>query len=368
MESSISQERLEILLALAIASSEKELLSFNSEHNFLSLNAKTNKICENAKSILNSLPQADFDRIANKISHYENWEEKEQNSWKFRILQRIQDRSFWLDKNIHHSHLAKVLENEPLTIQLFILQHLPSDIAHPIAISLGIFQQMKESIKIQKNIKNKKNLFSNIELTTIVREKFLANFVAFEDIFVLEPLEYMSGNDILNIIYQLGVNEIAFACCGIKEIENLATFLRRFSEYTSQLIVDKLARFNKIEKKRISLAEAIIQEWWENANNNTSSLVGLIGFHKLARGLVFSDKQKIAYLKQKISVDLALQLDEDIKTSRIKLNASDENEKVWVEISSNELENISKQIFSESNQDGVLVELNIEEPVYEEIA
>jgi hypothetical protein len=368
MESSVSQERLEILLALAIAFSEKEtLVTNNNEKN--STEPIVSKICESAKSILNSLPKNDFEKIVNKMTHYQNWSNQEQNSWKFRLLQRIQDRSYWLDKNIHHTHLGKVLKDEPTHIQLFILGHLPADLSHPIAVSLGIFQQLQETVKPQKTQKSaKKQNLPNDELTMIVRQKFLSNFIAFEDIFVPRPLDYLSGDEILNIIYKLGVNEIAFACCGIKEIENLATFLRRFSEYTSQLIVDKLAKFNKIEEKRVNLAEQIIQEWWEKANNNTSALVGLIGFHKLARSMVLADSQQVIYLRQKLSIDLAEQFDDEYQTSLNKFNNSDEKEQVWVGISIYELEEIANQLFLESNGSATISDLLIEEPVFEEVS
>jgi hypothetical protein len=361
------EERLEILLALALAFSEKDnLVSGNLESN--SFEIKTETICEMSKTILNSLPNDDFNKIINKLNFYKSWNLNEQNSWKFRILQRMQDRSFWLDKFIHHTHLSKVLQSEPLYIQLFILNHLPADISHPVAVSLGILPQLQEVTKPTKTKKNtKSNGLPSEELKTIVREKFLSNFIAFEDIFAPKPLDYLSGDEILNVIYQLGVNEIAFACCGINEIENLATFLRRFSEYTSQLIVNKLAKFNKIENDRISLAEAMIQEWWEKANNNTSALVGLIGFHKLARAMTLANSQEVTYLKQKLTVDLAEQFDDEFRSVQNKLDESFETEKPLTEIAKVELDEIAHQIFIESKGIESSIDLNIEEPIFEEI-
>jgi hypothetical protein len=355
METSFTEERLDTLLALAIAFSERE----NSEN-----------IAESSRKLLLSLPVADVNKLHTKLAIYENLAVNERKAWKSRVLSRMQGASPWLDKSIHHSHICEVLRLEPLHLQCFILSRLPSDIADPIAIALGIFQHFREFI--DKNAKSKKpsqsktfaSKFSQKDPTFLVRQTFLTNFVSFEDIYLPKSLDYLTGDDLIQAIYLMGIGEISLACCGIKEIESLATFLRQFSAYNSQLIVSSLAKHSHIEKNRIKQAENLIQHWWEQSENDTSALIGFIGIHKLARAFSQIEEIQFIYAKQKLSLQMTQKIDSVHREVIEKLVENDAEELELVETAGIEFESITSQMLREKIEGRKHIDVGFDAPEF----
>jgi hypothetical protein len=338
METSFTEERLDTLLALGIAFSERQ----HSEN-----------IIDNIRKLLSSFPVSDVEKLENKLLNYDNLSVEARRSWKARVLGRMQGVSPWLDKSIHHSHICEVLRQEPFHLQCFILSRLPTDIADPIAVALGIFKEYREFIK--KNAKKRKivqpkslvSKFSQKDPTFLVRQTFLSNFISFEDIYLPKPLDYLSGEDLVNAIYLLGIAEISIACCGIKEIESLATFLRQFSENNSQLIVQQLSKYANVERKLITHAENLIQNWWEKAEADTAALIGFIGIYKIARAFTQVEEIQFKYAKQKLSLQITNRIDVVHREITEKLLAEDADEIELVANAKAEFEELTSQMLTE---------------------
>jgi hypothetical protein len=355
MITSFTEERLDTLLALGIAFSER---------------GHSENIAENARKLLVSLPSEDFRKIENKLTNYENLSVEGRKSWKSRVLSRMQGTSPWLDKSIHHSHICEVLRLEPIHLQCFILSRLPSDIADPIAIALGIFQEFREFIEQnskKRKLRQTKHLdskFSQKDPTFLVRQTFLTNFVSFEDIYLPKPLDYMTGDDLIQAIYLLGISEISLACCGIKEIESLATFLRQFSDYNSQLIVQNLSKFSNIDKIEIVRAEKLIQHWWEKSENDTSALIGFIGIHKLARAFSQIEEIQFIYAKQKLPLQMTQKIDAVHREVTEKLMAKETEEIEVVENARAEFETITSQMLTEKIEGKKHIDVGFDAPEF----
>jgi hypothetical protein len=350
METSFTEERLDTLLALGIAFSERE----NSED-----------ISSNTRKFLAALPKNDLGKIENKLLNYENLTPEFRKAWKSRVLSRMQGTAPWLDKSIHHSHICEVLRLEPIHLQCFILSRLPSDIAEPIAIALGIFKDYREFVdKNSKKRKNQPNTFTSKHTqkdpTFLVRQTFLTNFVSFEEIYSPKPLDYLTGEELIQAIYLLGISEISLACCGIKEIESLATFLRQFSDYNSQLIVYNLGKFINIEKVDIIRAEVLIQHWWEKSDNDTSALIGFIGIHKLARAFSQIEEIQFVYAKQKLS----LQMTQKIDAVHREVIEKDSEEIELVEKAGIEFEEITTKMLTEKMEGKKTIDVGFDAPEF----
>jgi hypothetical protein len=355
METSFTEERLDTLLALAIAFSERE---------------SSETVAENARKLLSSLRKVDVEKLGNKLINYENLAVNERKSWKSRVLSRMQGASPWLDKSVHHSHICEVLRHEPIHLQCFILSRLPSDIADPIAIALGIFQNFREFIEKKAKVRKPQqpktfsSKFAQKDPTFLVRQTFLTNFVSFEDIYLPKSLDYMTGDDLIQTIYLLGISEISIACCGITEIESLATFLRQFSAYNSQLIVSNLTKYGNVDKTRIKFAEKLIQHWWEKSENDTSALIGFIGTHKLSRAFSQIEEIQFIYAKQKLSLQMSQKIDAIHREVIEKLMEKDSEEIELVEIAGIEFEEISTKMLTEKIEGKKHLDLGFDAPEF----
>jgi hypothetical protein len=355
METSFTEERLDTLLALGIAFSEREY---------------SENIAQNARKLLLSLPEKDIQKLENKLLNYENLTPDARKSWKSRVLSRVQGSSPWLDKSIHHSHICEVLRHEPNHLQCFILSRLPSDIADPISIALGIFQEFRGFI--ERNSKKRKltqtngfsSKFQQKDPTFLVRQTFLTNFVSFEDIYLPKPLDYLTGDDLIQAIYLLGISEISLACCGIKEIESLATFLRQFSAYNSQLIVHNLAKYSNVDKISIQQAEKLIQHWWEKSENDTSALIGFIGIHKIARAFSQIEEIQFIYAKQKLSLQMTEKIDTMHRDVIEKLVGNDAEEIELVENARVEFEEITSKMLTEKIEGKKNIDVGFDAPEF----
>lgn len=357
METSFTEERLDTLLALGIAFSERE---------------NSTDISANARRLLASLPENDIKKLENKLLNYEFLSVEGRKAWKSRVLSRVQGSSPWLNKSIHHSHICEVLRLEPLHLQCFILSRLPSDIADPVSIALGVFQDFREFI--EKNANKRKpqpskvldSKFNQKDPTFLVRQTFLTNFVSFEEIYLPKPLDYLTGEDLIQAIYLLGISEITRACCGIKEIESLATFLRQFSTYNSQLIVHNLAKYSNVEKREIIYAEKLIQHWWEKSENDTAALIGFIGTHKISRAFSQVEEIQFIYAKQKLSLQMTQKIDVMHREVIEKLKEQDLEEIELVENARVEFEEITINMLNEKIEGKKIIDVGFDAPEFVE--
>lgn len=288
------QERLEILLAMTVAALMRKKIeaSENAEQNIV-----------NAAEILtnlSALQDEDMATMREKIGYYDALTDEEKRLWQTRILNKISNRSLRLDADVHHTQIAEVLAAEPDYLSDYIMQRLPPDITLEIAADLQLENFVLTPLK---NI--------NSELESLLRRRFLNNFVNREDLYELKPLAMLNREDVLDLVQRLGRIEMAFVCRSVKDVENLAPFLRRFEPEDSQAILELMADLRTVEQVRLDKAEQLIKQAWA-AEKHPTLIIQSVGLNKLAAALCGSDEITVRYTLQKMPVVLAVKVSDKI--------------------------------------------------------
>ncbi|MEP6923851.1 MAG: hypothetical protein ABI954_05270 [Pyrinomonadaceae bacterium] len=310
-----NQDRLEVLLAMAIAFNQTKKAEAS----------ESDSAPEQITDILSALNMDDLRAIREKLEYYDVLTDEEKRLWQLRVLNRVKNRKLTLDKDVHYTQIAEFLRTEPVYIGDFILQRLSPEMAENVAVILE-----------RKPIVNVPPKSVNADLENLVRRRFLSNFTARESLFEIKPLLLIAGDDLLEFIQRLGQNEIAFVCRGVKDVESLAPFLRRFDPEDSQEILEQMARLRTVEKKRVDKAESLVKGVWAN-EKDPALIVQLIGLEILAAALSNFDKIAARFLIQKLPSNLAAKINEKIESR----NQSD------VEMYENEAETLAARILLE---------------------
>lgn len=323
-EQAAAQERLEILLAMALTFNRQP--ETDSAANSESTAAATS-ILEQVSAVLSALNDADLTEIRAKVGFYENLDETEKRQWQARVLSRVNNQNLRLDKDVHYTQVAEVLRSEPDYICGFILGNLSEEMRQNIIVSLD-FPAHGFAAKA----------FVNHNLEQLLRRRFLTSFVTREDLSELKPLAMLSGGDILKLLQQIGRSEIALVCRGIKEVENLAPFLRQFPAPDAKIIVEEMIKLRSVERRRIDKAETLVHEAWQTETDSTL-VVQQIGLRKLAAAFAFADDSEIRFTLQKLPLNLSKKLQ--------KMFADDVNEPDFVRAAEAEVETTAARILLE---------------------
>jgi hypothetical protein len=337
----IGQERFDVLLAMGIAFSKRASDVTNNSDETAN-DSKKETISESISQVFESLETENLASLRKKIEEYEALSPEEKKHWQSRILKRIKTSGARLDKDVHYTQIAEVLKGEPIYIRNFILKHLPGAM---VASVNSVFDS--KSSNNQTEPARGVAVHPNIE--ALLRQRFLSNFVVQEDLSEVKPLSLLSGKNLLLLLQQLGRDEIAIVCRGIKDIENLASFLRMFDPVDAQAIVERVATLRTIEKKRINKAESLVKEIWQS-EINPSAIVQIIGIHKLAAALACKNDLSVRYTMQKLAVDLALKLHERVDEVCEKIQNSDVLEKELAEIFASEVETAAARLLLDQMQ------------------
>jgi hypothetical protein len=195
------------------------------------------------------------------------------------LLTRLKNRWGRLDENVHSAQIVAKLNDEPERLR---------------QIALG----MREA--------------RNRYLTESLRRRFLADFVAAEDLTEIDETSDLTSAEIEVLIRKLGQKEIAVVCCGVGEVESLAPFLRRFPPADSQAILEEMARLEKIEKRRLIAAEKFVKNAWTTADD-ANLIVQIVGLQKLSAALPNETARRFAAQKlaPEISEQMPLQIEID---------------------------------------------------------
>ena len=81
----------------------------------------------------------------------------------------------------------------------------------------------------------------------------------------------------------------------------------------SQAILEQMANLRTVEKKRLDKAEALIKDVWAY-EKDPALIVQLIGLTKLSAALSVSDEMSTRYLTQKLPINLAAKIYENIQS------------------------------------------------------
>jgi flagellar motor switch protein FliG len=314
----ISQaEKTDILLALAMAF----------EKNFAGRgNRETSEtIRDLAENTFGAVSREDLDALKARAGVLDNLTKENRDAWRERRLEKIRGRgrAKRLDAHANPSHLVDILSREPRAIQLLILRNLPPDLSRRISLYLDLNF-------VPEAVSNGNASQINEEIVALVRQKFLSNFIALEDVYEADELDKFSVDELENFIRHLGLREIAIACRGINSKETLAAFLNRFDEEDAREIASYLTELDKIRPFWVAQADALVRKSW-SADLPPAKVIKKIGFKLLATGFVLRDDTKCDYAAQKLPARDVKNWQRLVRISRKKYFSADEEEKLRVD-------------------------------------
>jgi len=221
-----------------------------------------------------------------------------------------------LDPNVHAEQISEVMKPEPASIRSIIETHLPAEIASKVAI---ILQNSDGQISWSGTRRAQGVSKADPRLIAIVRERFLARFVAFEDIYEPSETDRFTTKQLGNLIWNLGLREIARFCRGIERIENLAGFVQRFEEDTGKSIGILIPSMKDVEIERVKKAEARITQVFgtERISDDQVRRVGMLIF---AEYLCGRSDEAVRFNLQKLPVSIDRELREYIDQIRLDDN------------------------------------------------
>lgn len=311
----ISQaEKNDILLALALAFEKNFAKAENRE------TAQTSRAI--AEKFFGAFNKGDFELLKDRAEALDNLNEESRENWREMRLDKIRGRgrAKRLDENINPSQMVEVLSREPRAIQILILNNLPPDLSRRISLYLDL-----NFVPENKSAKNGKQISE--EITGLVRQKFLANFVALEEVYEPDELDRFSVDELENFTRHLGLREIAIACRGINSKESLAAFLNRFDEEDVREIASYITELDKIRPFWVAQADALVRKSW-NADLPPAKVIKKIGFKLLAMAFVLRDETKCEYAAQKLSIRDVKNWQRLVRVSRKKYLSANEEDKL----------------------------------------
>ncbi len=315
MMKTISQaEKTDLLLALAMAF-EKKYAKTGGRENVLTAR-------ELVEKSFGALPPDDFEALKSRAALVDDLPEENREAWRERRLEKARARghSNRLDENLNPSQIVEVLTREPKTVQMLILRNLPSDLSRRISLYLDL-----SYLPAEKSAKNAPRISE--EIVALVRQKFLANFIALEDVYEPDELDRLSVDEVESFIRRLGLREVAIACRGINSKETLAAFLNRFDDEDVREIALYITELDKIRPFWVAQADALVRKSW-NADLPPAKVIKKIGFKLLAAAYVLRDETKCEYTSQKLSIRDVKNWQRLVNVSRKKYFAADEENRL----------------------------------------
>ncbi|HEY0460695.1 MAG TPA: hypothetical protein VGC97_16275 [Pyrinomonadaceae bacterium] len=310
----ISQaEKADILLALAMA--------FENNFAWTENRAAAGTAGELVEKSFGALNAETLEALRARAGLVDDLSREARENWRETRLEKIRRRGqrTRLDENINPSHVVEVLAREPEILQTLILKNLPPDLSRRIALYLGL-----NFVPEERAAKNAPSI--NEELVALVRQRFLSNFVALEDLFEPDELDRFSVDRLENFIRHLGLREIATACRGINSKETLAAFLNRFDEEDAREIAQYITELDKIRPFWVAQADALVRRSW-SADLPPARVIKKIGFKLLASVFLLRDETKCGYAAQKLSIRDLKNWQRLVRVSRRKYLAADEEER-----------------------------------------
>lgn len=284
-------EKTDVLLVLALAFQKKF-----SENN---LEIKDRTVSELAEKNFSAINADDFQKLKKRAAFFDELPPENLNFWQEIQLDKLRrrGRATLLDENINPAHIAETLSREPKAIQNLILKNLPAELSNRIIKYLEIYFSIKD---LQTSSAENKKAVNN-EIVALVKRKFLANFVAFEDIYEPKELDKFSVGELEQFIYHAGLRETAIACRGIGSKETLAAFLNRFEQTEAREIARYMTELEEIKPFWVTQADELVRRSWRD-DFPPDKVLRKIGFKLLALGFAGRDASARRYTAQKLSV------------------------------------------------------------------
>lgn len=314
MNFSISKsEKLDIFLALAT------FYKFETKAEIQSNKSVVNQI-DLALNSLSAMDDKELEILRERAKKLRNLSEEKQQLWQTFWLEKLRNRGLTsrLDENIHPEHIAEILLAEPLSVRTLIYEKLPKPLAKLIT---EIFAKDNKNIAEIISIDKGRKMIPD-KISRVIREKFLSNFVSFENIYKPNAVDKLTAEKLQMFIWKLGVRETAISCRGIKTKENLAVFLKPFDEIVTKEIAIKITELEEINPLRVLRSETIVAEVFENIEDSDEKLTHL-GLELLAICLIMRDETAKQFTIQKLPIVQSEKLKGFIDEYEAKYSQSD---------------------------------------------
>lgn len=311
-----SAEKVDILLVLALAFQQKFNENAPAEN-------KRKTIGELAET-LSAINEDDFRAIRKRAAFFDELPEENLKFWQEIQLDKLRrrGRATLLDENINPAHIAETLSREPKAIQSLILKNLPAELSARIIKYLEIYFSITD---LEKAFPENKRAI-NPKIIALVKRKFLANFVAFEDIYEPQAIDKFSVTELENFIQHLGLRETAIACRGIGSKEALAAFLNRFGQAEAREIAFYMTELENVKPFWVSQADEIVRRSWRD-DFPPEKVLRKIGFKLLAIAFTGRSEKSRQYTAQKLSVYDAESWQKMLSRNDVKLETGTENDR-----------------------------------------
>lgn len=280
-----SASRLDLLLALGRV--------FEEEQSALS---ETGNADQNPFACFSLLLLEEQQAMQQRADWYMTLPEEEKQRWLLGTLK--QARPHWreellrLDEHVDPSQIVAVLQAEPVRLQRLVLQHLPQHLAEHAAQALGFGSTWRLSDEA-------KQAAPEPGILAVIRRTFLSHFVAAGELQQRTALDRLSGAQLLFLLRQRGIHEVALACRSLPALETLSAFLRRFADAHASAIVRTMGEMASITPERAAFAAQFVAEIF-GSDPEATALLDRVGLELLAIALLHSEPRRLRYLGQKL--------------------------------------------------------------------
>lgn len=291
MKTISAAEKSDVLLVLALAFGRKFAAAAESEIEETSVDL--------VKKTFGAINYEDFENLKSRAEFIDGLPPENRERWQEIWLDNIRrrGRAVRLDENINPSHIVECLVKEPVNVQNLILKNLPADLSRRIALYLDLKFNPGEN---DSTLSESGNQINN-DILAAIKQKFLSNFTALEDIFEPDELDKFTVDELERFIRHLGLREVAIACRGINSKETLAAFLNRFSEDDTREIALYITELERIRPFWVAQADELVRKSW-SADLKPEIVLRKIGLKLLAMAFILRDENRRKYAGQKLSI------------------------------------------------------------------
>jgi hypothetical protein len=291
MSSNPETERVDMLLALALAFGETEAGGEVSGETTMPEGSNV----ADPLATLSALPGATRQAVARRAEWFAKLPPQNQHAWVAHMLARARGPVPRFDERVHTSHVAEHLRDEPPRVRELVLSYLPERVAEEVWAQLGARRQAHagESTGIAP------------EIIAVVRREFLSRFEPPPEAARARPLDLLPGAGLARLVRVLGVRETAHACRGIEAVEAVASFLRRFEPEDFQAIRTHLYSPAEVSHARVRFAEEVVRDALP-ARAEPAAMLDLVGLRMLANSFGReADSPRLRYAAQKLPAEAA---------------------------------------------------------------
>ncbi|MBN2432366.1 MAG: hypothetical protein JXQ27_12900 [Acidobacteria bacterium] len=215
---------------------------------------------------------------------------------------------------IHPSWIARFLEKEPPALAGMVLKSLPARYVSRV-LSIMDEERVHDIRRIFKQL-NPNPRVRELLLLILVRQFNLINRLSGIGKDPFEMLFFLNGSELMILIEELGVAELAMACQNLPE-KDFAYISKKLPDKMQEKIQLKLEQYRDIEPERIRRARRCFLHMKDEKYYEKGQLIHFTALHILAQALYDISEQRINFLKYKLPVKTGLLLEHLIRGRKV---------------------------------------------------